>query len=59
LLDGVLTIKGQWADGSPLLAIPNYARNNRTKIAFGEEAASATRNRSSRSGNSMVWIKDE
>lgn len=29
LLGGVLTIKGQWADGSPLLAIPNYARNNR------------------------------
>jgi uncharacterized protein len=29
LLDGVRVIKGQWADGSPLLAIPNYARNNR------------------------------
>ena len=30
LLDGVMTLKGQWADGSLLLAIPNYARNNRT-----------------------------
>jgi uncharacterized protein len=29
LLDGVMTIKGKWADGSPLLAIPNYARENR------------------------------
>jgi hypothetical protein len=29
LLGGVMTIKGQWADGSPLLAIPNYARENR------------------------------
>jgi DUF1680 family protein len=29
LLGGVLIIKGQWADGSPLLAIPNFARNNR------------------------------
>ena len=29
LLQGVLAIKGQWADGSPLLAIPNFARNNR------------------------------
>jgi DUF1680 family protein len=29
LLDGVTVIKGAWADGSPLLAIPNYARNNR------------------------------
>ncbi len=29
LLRGVVTIKGAWADGSPMLAIPNYARNNR------------------------------
>jgi hypothetical protein len=29
LLQGVMTIKGQWADGRPLVAIPNYARNNR------------------------------
>lgn len=29
LLGGVLVIKGKWRDGSPLLAIPNYARQNR------------------------------
>ena len=29
LLGGVMTIKGKWSDGSPLLAIPNYARENR------------------------------
>jgi hypothetical protein len=29
LLDGVMVIKGKWADGSPLLAMPHYARNNR------------------------------
>jgi uncharacterized protein len=29
LLDGVMVIKGKWSDGSPLIAIPNYARNNR------------------------------
>jgi DUF1680 family protein len=29
LLGGVMAIKGQFADGSPLLAIPNYARVNR------------------------------
>ena len=29
LLGGVVTIHGQFADSSPLLAIPNYARNNR------------------------------
>ena len=29
LLGGVMVIKGQYADGSPMLAIPNYARMNR------------------------------
>jgi uncharacterized protein len=29
LLGGVMTINGRWADGSPLVAIPNYARMNR------------------------------
>jgi DUF1680 family protein len=29
LLHGVMVIKGQFADGSPLVAIPNYARMNR------------------------------
>jgi DUF1680 family protein len=35
LLEGVKVIKGTWADGSPLTAIPNYARNNR----LGQEMA--------------------
>jgi DUF1680 family protein len=43
LLHGVMTIKGQWTDGSPLLAIPNYARNNRNSEGIG----------------SMVWIKNQ
>jgi DUF1680 family protein len=30
LLGGVMTISGKWEDGSPMLAIPNYARMNRT-----------------------------
>jgi len=29
LLGGVMVIQGKWSDGSPLLAIPNYARQNR------------------------------
>jgi len=29
LLGGVMTLKGTWANGNPLLAIPNYARMNR------------------------------
>jgi hypothetical protein len=29
LLGGVVVVKGKWADGSELLAVPNYARMNR------------------------------
>jgi DUF1680 family protein len=29
LLGGVMAITGQWDDGTPLTAIPNYARMNR------------------------------
>jgi DUF1680 family protein len=90
LLGGVMTIQGKWADGSPLLAIPNYARNNRLEggaagdVAAGNsaidysggaaigttgggnagvnstnsaQAARPRRNRT-RTGDSMVWIKD-
>jgi len=31
LLHGVMAITGKWKDGSPLLAIPNYARMNRVE----------------------------
>ena len=47
LLDGVMVIQGVWADGSPLLAIPNYARENR---------AAHLRKHIVRS---MVWMKDQ
>jgi hypothetical protein len=29
LLEGVMVLKAEAADGSPLTAVPNYARNNR------------------------------
>jgi hypothetical protein len=48
LLDGVMTIKGSWADGTPLLAIPNYARNNRNTQSVEDKSVS-----------SMVWMKNE
>ncbi|WP_246130791.1 glycoside hydrolase family 127 protein [Nitrospirillum pindoramense] len=32
LLGGVVAIKGRWQDGTPLLAIPNYARMNRLPV---------------------------
>ena len=31
LLGGVMVIKGKFADGTPMMAIPNYARTNREK----------------------------
>lgn len=52
LLDGVMVIEGTWADGSQLLAIPNYARCNRE--------SSDDRGRRGRGIIiSSVWIKDQ
>ena len=48
LLDGIMVIKGTWADGSPLTAIPYYIRDNRN-----------TAEPRSRSLNSTVWLKDQ
>jgi DUF1680 family protein len=42
LLQGVMTVKGKWSDGSPLVAIPNYARNNRGARTAGGDAANPT-----------------
>lgn len=44
LLGGVMVIKGEWMDGSPLTAIPNYARANRIDKSM-EKAV-----------HSIVWI---
>jgi DUF1680 family protein len=48
LLGGVKVIKGTWDDGSPLTAIPYYARHNRTPDASAGSPAV----------RSSVWIKD-
>jgi hypothetical protein len=47
MLRGVVAIRGKWADGSPLLAIPNYARLNRP----------VSRPEGDRSPTSIIWIK--
>ena len=47
LLNGVVTIKGTWANGSPMLAIPNYARMNRNE----------PRDAQIRTPRSKVWVK--
>jgi DUF1680 family protein len=57
LLGGLLAIKGTWADGRPMVAIPNYARNNRNEP--GDSASgSEGRGRGGRTVNSIVWLKD-
>ena len=58
ILGGVMTVVGKWADGSELIAIPNYARMNRG----GPPPAYPTENSSSdflgkrKSPDSKVWI---
>jgi hypothetical protein len=47
LFNGIMTINGSWADGSPLLAIPNYLRMNRP----------VTPVQGDRSPASIIWIK--
>jgi hypothetical protein len=54
LLKGVMTIKGVWADGTPLLAIPNYARLNRDVQPTPLPQQSQDRNAAS-----IIWIKKE
>ncbi len=40
LLGGVMALKGSWANGKPMLAIPNYARMNRIgQVAADDESA--------------------
>jgi hypothetical protein len=68
LLGGIVVLTGNWADGSPLVAIPNYARMNRVGPAHPypveEEIDFATGSTSSpnRAANavptiqSKVWI---
>jgi DUF1680 family protein len=62
LLGGVMVIKGQFADGSPLLAIPNFVRNNRTPPRGdddGDDRPRPGRRRGNRGGQSTVWIRSE
>ena len=64
-LDGVVVIEGKWADGSDLMAIPNYARCNRSAASTegegsgGPGTTGSGRGRGRRSISSIVWIKDQ
>jgi DUF1680 family protein len=62
LLGGVMVIKGQFADGSPMLAIPNYARTNRDKelplegaLPIGADGAVRP---AQRPPTSVIWIHE-
>ncbi len=61
LLGGVMAIKGRFADGSLMLAIPNFARVNRTPAAAA--SAPASRHAGGKAPEpppvvSIVWIKE-
>jgi len=58
----VMVIKGKFADGSPMVAIPNYARMNRDKdlqqegaLPIGSDGAIRP---AQRKAVSIVWIKE-
>ena len=53
-LNGIMAINGTWADGSPLLAIPNYTRLNRVQpTAIPDESPEAM----AKPPVSLIWIK--
>jgi uncharacterized protein len=52
LLGGIMTINGKWADGTPLIAIPNFARNNRNTIHATDKPEADNKD-----GGSIIWIK--
>jgi hypothetical protein len=60
LLGGVMVIKGKFADGSPMLAIPNYARTNRDPAAPYETPPAGSGGNRPAPGpvTSIVWIKE-
>lgn len=66
-LNGVMTIKGTWSDGTPLIAIPNFARLNRLPTTPLPAADWETipvipneppQSRIDRIAVSAVWIKE-
>jgi DUF1680 family protein len=64
LLGGVMVIKGSFADGSPMMAIPNYARANRDPAPPAERptpplvAGAPPQRPAPRPITSTVWIKE-
>ena len=67
LLGGVMAIKGAFADGSPMVAVPNYARKNRdggeAPFAPGlnapEQPVTAGMRRPRPPATSVIWINEQ
>jgi len=63
LLGGVMVIKGKFADGSAMMAIPNYARTNRDPAppppAPPPPAGTPPAQRTPRPPTSIVWVKEQ
>ena len=61
LLGGVMVISGQWEDGSPMLAVPNFARMNRmvSPHEYPREAERELAPGSRPFIDSKVWIQEK
>jgi hypothetical protein len=62
LLGGVMVIHGRFTDGSPMMAIPNYARSNRDKELPLEGAQGVGQDGAvrpaQRQATSVVWVRE-
>ncbi|MGB8490423.1 MAG: beta-L-arabinofuranosidase domain-containing protein [Bacteroidales bacterium] len=52
MLGGVMTIQGKWDDGTPLVAVPNFLRNNRNPVQSTEAPE-----KEHQGDGSIVWIR--
>lgn len=58
LLDGVMVIKGRFADGTPFTAIPNYARTNRDPVLPPPKPPEPGQKWVRRPPTSIVWAEE-
>jgi uncharacterized protein len=56
-LKGIMAITGTWSDGTPLVAIPNYARLNRIETTQYPQNEQGGQQGVRRPPQSLVWIK--
>jgi hypothetical protein len=59
LLGGVMVLKGVFADGGPMTAIPHYVRNNRGPLPDPAAAVGSGARPAPRPPTSIVWIREK